>query len=167
MGWSYAGYMMMWFQGHTDRFKTQAAMMGIYDLTSMYGATEELWFVEKDLCGRPWESDDYQRWSPSSYVERFKTPALIITGELDYRVPYTQSLQYFTALQRRGVASRLIVLPDAGHWPGWYEMAFYYLAHLDWFHRHLGGGAPDWELEAFLRNQLFDDGKAESTPPDP
>ena len=65
----------------------------------------------------------------------------MITGERDYRVPYTQSLQFFTALQKQGVPSRLVVFPNAGHWPSWYEMAFYYDAHLDWFHRWLGGGA--------------------------
>jgi len=158
MGWSYGGYMMMWFQGQTDRFKAQAAMMGIYDLASMYGATEELWFVDKDLCGPPWRSEIDERFSPSHYVENFSTPALVITGELDYRVPYTQSLQYFTALQKMGVPSRLIVFPEAGHWPGWYEMAFYYLAHLDWFHRYLGGEPPEWDVEKFLGNRQFGGG---------
>ncbi len=156
MGWSYGGYMMMWLQGHTDRFKAQAAMMGVYDLVSMWGATEELWFVEKDLCGTPWESPElYERFSPSTWAEHFKTPALVITGELDFRVPYTQSLQYFSALQRRRVPSRLVVFPKASHWPEWREMAFYYLVHLDWFHRHLGGGAPPWDIEAYSRNQVF------------
>lgn len=162
MGWSYGGYMMMWFQGQTDRFKTQAAMMGIFDLEAMYGATEELWFVDKDLCGPPWSSEVYERWSPSHFVESFKTPALVITGELDYRVPYTQSLQYFTALQKRGIPSRLVDFPGAGHWPGWYEMAFYYLVHLDWFHRTLGGGTPPWDVEKFLRNQVFEKAGPES-----
>jgi len=155
MGWSYGGYMMMWFQGHTDRFKAQAAMMGVYDLPSMWGSTEELWFVEKDLCGVPWESKEYERWSPSRYVANFKTPALVITGERDYRVPYAQSLHYFSSLQRMKVPSRLVVFPGSGHWPGWYEMAFYYLAHLDWFHEHLGGGEPPYDVEQFLRNRTF------------
>lgn len=155
MGWSYGGYMMMWFQGHTDRFKAQAAMMGVYDLPSMWGTTEELWFVEKDMCGVPWESKEYQRWSPSNYVANFKTPTLVVTGELDYRVPYTQSLNYFSGLQRMEVPSRLVVLPDAGHWPSWYEMAFYYLVHLEWFHEHLGGGEPPYDSKSFLRNRQF------------
>lgn len=146
MGWSYGGYMMMWMQGHTERFRCQAAMMGLYDLASFYGATEELWFPEYDLGGAPWESEDYAKFSPSRFVEHFKTPALVITGERDYRVPYTQSLQYFTALQKRGVESRLVVLPDAGHWPGWREMLFYYNAHLDWFARHLGGEPAPWDV---------------------
>jgi hypothetical protein len=98
MGWSFGGYMMMWMQGQTERSRCQAAMMGIFDLDSFYGATEELWFPERDL-GIPWKDEEnYARWSPSSYVENFRTPALVITGELDYRCPYTQSLGYFTAL---------------------------------------------------------------------
>ncbi len=151
MGWSYGGYMMMWFQGHTDRFRCQAAMMGIFDLRSFYGATEELWFPERDLMGVPWESEAYETWSPSSYVERFHTPALVITGELDYRCPYTQSLQYFTALRKRDIPARLIVYPNAGHWPGWREMAFYYDAHLDWFHRWLGGEPAPHDVQAWAR----------------
>ena len=153
MGWSYGGYMMMWMQGQTDRFRCQAAMMGIFDLDSFYGATEELWFPECDL-GIPWEDEEnYARWSPSSYVENFKTPALVITGELDYRCPYTQSLGYFTALQKRDVPSRLIVYPNAGHWPSWREMAFYYNAHLDWFHRWLGGAPAPHDVKAYQRNK--------------
>ena len=155
MGWSYGGYMMMWFQGHTQRFKCQAAMMGLFDLRSFYGATEELWFPEKDLCGSPWDSESYEQWSPSRFVGNFETPSLVITGELDYRVPYTQSLMYFTALQKRGVPSRLIVFPNAGHWPSWHEMAFYYNAHLDWFHRWLGGEAAPYDVLEHARNRAF------------
>jgi dipeptidyl aminopeptidase/acylaminoacyl peptidase len=155
MGWSYGGYMMMWMEGHTDRFACQASMMGLYDLRSFYGATEELWFPEHDLGGSPWSSEDYERWSPSNHVEQFKTPSLVITGELDYRVPYTQSLQYFTALQKRGVPSRLVVLPNSGHWPGWRDMIFYYNVHLDWFHRWLGGEpAPHDVLEHARRHGI-------------
>jgi dipeptidyl aminopeptidase/acylaminoacyl peptidase len=156
MGWSYGGYMMDWFEGHTDRFKAIASMMGIYDLRSFYGATEELWFPEWDLKGQPWNSDQYEKLSPSSYVKSFKTPALVISGERDYRVPYTQSLQFFTALRKMGVPSRLIIYSNAGHWPNWYEMALYYTAHLEWFHKYLGGGAPPWTSEQFLRNSVFD-----------
>ena len=92
MGWSFGGYMMNWFEGHTDRFKAIASMMGMYDLRSFYGATEELWFPEWDLKGQPWNSQLYEKWSPSNSVKNFKTPCLVITGERDYRVPYTQSL---------------------------------------------------------------------------
>jgi dipeptidyl aminopeptidase/acylaminoacyl peptidase len=156
MGWSFGGYMMDWFEGHTDKFKAIASMMGIYDLRSFYGATEELWFPQWDLKGQPWDSALYEKWSPSNSVKDFKTPCLVVTGERDYRVPYTQSLEFFTALQKMGVPSRLIVYPNAGHWPSWYEMALYYTAHLEWFNKYLGGGAPPWTTEQFLRNQVFD-----------
>lgn len=156
MGWSYGGYMMNWFEGHTNRFKAIASMMGLFDLRSFYGATEELWFPEWDLKGQPWNSDLYQKFSPSNFVQNFKMPCMVITGERDYRVPYTQGLQMFTALQKMGVPSRLIVYSDAGHWPNWYEMALYYTAHLEWFQKYLGGGAPPWTTEAFLRNAVFD-----------
>ena len=156
MGWSFGGYMMNWFEGHTDRFKVIASMMGLYDLRSFYGATEELWFPEWDLKGQPWNSQLYEQFSPSNYVKNFKTPCLVITGERDYRVPYTQGLQMYTALQKMHVPSRLIVYSEAGHWPSWYEMALYYTAHLEWFQKYLGGGAPPWSTEAFLRNAVFD-----------
>lgn len=156
MGWSYGGYMMMWFEGHTDRFKAIASMMGIYDLRSFHGTTEELWFPEWDLKGRPWDSPQYEKWSPSNFVTNFKTPTLVISGERDYRVPYTQSLHFFTDLQEMKVPSRLIIYSNAGHWPSWYEMALYYTAHLDWFKKYLGGDPPPWTTEQFLRNAVFD-----------
>jgi dipeptidyl aminopeptidase/acylaminoacyl peptidase len=156
MGWSYGGYMMDWFEGHTNRFKAIASMMGLFDLRSFYGATEELWFPEWDLKGQPWNSDQYEKFSPSYYVKNFKTPCLVISGERDYRVPYTQSLQMFTSLQKMNVPSKLIIYSNAGHWPSWYEMALYYTAHLAWFHQYLGGDAPPWSAEQFLRNSVFD-----------
>ena len=156
MGWSYGGYMMDWFEGHTNRFKAIASMMGVFDLRSMYGATEELWFPEWDYKGQPWNSDQYEKFSPSYFVKNFKTPCLVISGERDYRVPYTQSLQMFTSLQKMNVPSKLIIYSNAGHWPSWYEMALYYTAHLEWFHQYLGGDAPPWSTEQFLRNAVFD-----------
>ncbi|MDT4966259.1 MAG: hypothetical protein QOJ64_996 [Acidobacteriota bacterium] len=156
MGWSYGGYMMMWLEGHTDRFKAIASMMGIYDLRSFHGSTEELWFPEWDLKGVPETSPLYEKWSPSNFVKNFKTPTLVISGERDYRVPYTQSLNFYTDLRRMNVPSRLIIYSNAGHWPSWYEMALYYTAHLEWFQKYLGGGAPPWTTEQFLRNSVFD-----------
>ncbi|HJQ25315.1 MAG TPA: S9 family peptidase [Blastocatellia bacterium] len=156
MGWSYGGYFMNWLEGHTDRFKAIATMMGLFDLKAMFGATEELWFPEWDLKGQPWNSELYEKWSPSNYVKNFKTPCLVISGERDYRVPYTQSLEMFTALQKMNVPSRLIIYANAGHWPSWYEMTLYYTAHLEWFQKYLGGGGPPWTTEQFLRNQVFE-----------
>ncbi len=156
MGWSYGGYMMMWLEGHTQRFKALAAMMGVYNLTAMHGATEELWFPEYDLQGTPWESDLYKQWTPNAFVRNFKTPCLVITGERDYRVPYTQSLEFFTDLQKMRVPSRLIVFENDGHWPGGVtSMPLYYNAHLDWFHRYLGGPPAPYDMQKMWRNQAF------------
>jgi dipeptidyl aminopeptidase/acylaminoacyl peptidase len=157
MGWSYVGYMMMWLEGHTTRFRAIVSMMGVYDLTAMHGGTEELWFPEWDLNGVPWQSDLYLKWSPNQYVKNFKTPCLVITGERDYRVPYTQSLEFFTDLQKMNVPSRLIVFPNDGHWPsGVKSMPLYYNAHLDWFHTYLGGGAAPYDMTKMIRNQAFE-----------
>ena len=152
MGWSWGGYAMMWLEGHSTRFRCLASMMGLYDLEAFYGATEELWYPAWDLGGAPWESPLYERDSPSEFVKEFKTPCLVITGEKDFRIPYTQSLAFFTALQNMGVPSRLVVYEKAGHWPSWYEMALYYNAHLEWFHEHLGGEAAPWSSEEMVRN---------------
>ncbi len=148
MGWSWGGYATMWLEGHTTRFKALAAMMGVYDLRAMYSSTEEVWFPDWDLKGAPWENPElYRAQSPSEFVKAFKTPCLVITGEKDFRVPYTQSLEFFTDLKRRGVPSRLIVFEKAGHWPNAFEMGLYYAAHLDWFHRFLGGAPSPWTPE--------------------
>jgi dipeptidyl aminopeptidase/acylaminoacyl peptidase len=119
-GGSYGGYMIDWMATHTGRFKVLISHAGVYDKTSMYGATEELWFEEHDMAGTPWtHPESYQKWSPSTYagdLSKYRTPTLVICGELDYRVPYTQSLEFFTALQRQNVPSKLVVYPDEGHW---------------------------------------------------
>ena len=156
MGWSWGGYAVNWLLGTTDRYRAIASMMGVFDLPSMYGATEELWYPEWDAKGTPWTSDLYQQHSPARNAANFRTPTLVLTGEKDYRVPYTQSLMLFTYLRKNGVPSRLIVFPGAGHWPSWYEMVLYYTAHLEWFHSYLGGGPPPWSTEAFAANAVFD-----------
>jgi dipeptidyl aminopeptidase/acylaminoacyl peptidase len=157
MGWSYGGYMMMWLEGHTTRFKAIAAMMGVYDLPAMYGATEELWFPQWDLNGKPWTSDLYTKFSPNNFVQNFKTPCLVITGEQDFRVPYTQSLEFFTDLQEMSVPSRLIVFKNDGHWPnGVKSMPLYYNAHLDWFHKYLGGAPAPYDMTKMVRNEAFE-----------
>lgn len=114
-GASYGGYMMNWFQGHTDRFKALITHCGVYNLESMYGTTEEVWFSEWDH-GIPWRDLDQLKWSPHKYAANFKTPNLIIHNDLDFRVPLSQGLELFTALQRQGVPSRLVMFPDEGHW---------------------------------------------------
>ena len=116
-GGSYGGYMVDWILGHTDRFKALVSHAGVYDLKSEYGVTEELWFPEWEFKGNPWDNPElYERWSPDNFVRNFKTPTLVTHGELDFRVPINQGLELFTALQRRGIPSKMVYFPDEGHW---------------------------------------------------
>lgn len=114
-GGSYGGYMANWILGNTDRFQCLFSHAGVYDLDSMYGSTEELWFPEWEYGGMPWNSQDYQKWSPSNLVKNFKTPMLVIHGAFDFRVPESQAMQLFTALQRLGVPSKFLYFPDESH----------------------------------------------------
>lgn len=116
-GGSYGGYMVNWLLGHTNRFKAYVSHAGVFDLRSMAGETEELWFVNWEFKGFPWDNpDSYAKWSPSYFAREFKTPTLVIHGELDYRVPVGQGMQLFTALQMNKVPSKLLLFPDEGHW---------------------------------------------------
>jgi dipeptidyl aminopeptidase/acylaminoacyl peptidase len=140
-GGSYGGYMADWIDTHSGRFKAIISHAGVYDLTSAY-ATEELWFNEHDVPGTPWGNPEgHKRWSASTYagdLAKFKTPTLVIAGELDYRVPYTQSLEFFNTLQREGVPSKLVVFPDEGHWVLKPQNAqFWYKTFQDWLAMYL------------------------------
>lgn len=116
-GGSYGGYMADWLEGHTQRFKALISHSGVYDLNSEFGGTEELWFPLWEFGGAPWDKQDvYTKWSPSTYVKDFHTPMLVFHGEQDFRVPYTQSLQFFTALQLQKIPSKLVIFPEEGHW---------------------------------------------------
>jgi dipeptidyl aminopeptidase/acylaminoacyl peptidase len=135
-GGSYGGYMADWLATHTDRFKAIISHAGVYDKVSMY-ATEELWFEEHDLQGTPWSApENYKKWSAATYagdLAKYRTPTLVIAGERDYRVPYTQSLEFFNSLQRQGVPSKLLIFPDEGHWVLKPENAqLWYKTFLDW-----------------------------------
>jgi len=142
-GASYGGFMIDWMASQSKgRFKALVSHAGVYNQVSFYGATEELWFPEWDLRGTPWtNTDSYKKWSPSTYAAEFgkyKTPTLVIHGELDFRVPYTEGLQMFTALQRQGVPSKLLIFPDEGHWilkPQNSEL--WYKTVLDWLATYL------------------------------
>lgn len=156
MGWSYGGYFMNWLQGQPHRFKCLASMMGVFNLRAMWGTTEELWFSNFELGGQPWNSKLYDKWSPNMYVKNYRTPTLIITGERDYRVSYNQSLEYFTILQTLGIPSRLIVFDNDGHWPSNLKsMPLYYNAHLEWFHKYLGGAPAPWKSEDMVKSGDF------------
>jgi len=116
-GGSYGGFMVNWIAGHSDRFRALISHAGVFDLTSMYGTTEELWFAEWEFGGVPWESPKiYLDQTPSAFAGNFKTPTLVIHGSLDFRVPDAQGLGMFTSLQRKGVPSRFVLFPDEGHW---------------------------------------------------
>jgi dipeptidyl aminopeptidase/acylaminoacyl peptidase len=142
-GASYGGYMINWIEGHNNdprfRFKVLVSHDGVYNLESMYGATEELWFTDWEFKGTPWTNPMmYARWSPNKFVKNFKTPILIIHSELDYRVPFGEGLQLFTAAQRMGVDSKLLVFPDEGHWvlkPQ--NSQLWYHTVLDWMDKYL------------------------------
>lgn len=115
-GASYGGYMIDWIEGQTAIFDCLVSHDGVFDLRSMYGATEELWFPEWEYHGTPWTSpEQYNKWSPSMYVKNFKTPCLVIHSANDFRVPLEQGLQFFTSLQRMGVPSKLLYFPDEDH----------------------------------------------------
>jgi dipeptidyl aminopeptidase/acylaminoacyl peptidase len=119
-GGSFGGYMVNWIAGHSNRFKVLVSHAGPFNLENMYAATEELWFPEWEYGGPFWDPkamrEQYRVYSPHLYAAKFRTPTLVLNGELDYRVPYTEGLSMFTALQRQGVPSRLVVFPDEGHW---------------------------------------------------
>jgi len=142
-GASYGGYMVDWLLGHNNdqRFKIRAFVShaGVYNLESMATATEELWFVNWEFKGMPWQNSLlYNKWSPNKFAANFSTPTLVTCGELDFRVPYDQSLQLYTTLQLKGVDSKLIIFPDEGHWilkPQ--NSEFWYGNVMDWFKKYL------------------------------
>ncbi|MEJ8842323.1 S9 family peptidase [Lacibacter sp. H375] len=123
VGPSYGGYSVYMLAGmHNNRFKSFISHDGIFDFRSMYGTTEELWFVDWDYGGAYWDTKNaaaqksYQQFSPSNFVGKWNTPMLIFQGGKDYRVPTGQALQAFQALQLKGIKSRLVYLPDENHW---------------------------------------------------
>jgi dipeptidyl aminopeptidase/acylaminoacyl peptidase len=118
LGGSYGGFMINWIAGQwPDRFKCLVTHDGIFDNRSMYYSTEELWFPEWENGGPEYQNPAaYAKFNPVDYVAKWKTPTLVIHGQLDYRVPYEQGLAVFTALQRRGVPSELLYFPDENHW---------------------------------------------------
>ena len=119
LGASYGGFMMNWIAGNwAEPFRCIVSHAGIFDAQMMYYTTEELWFDEWDHGGAPYYANPaaYEKFSPARQVAKWRTPMLVIHGERDYRVPYSQGLAVFTALQRQGVESRFLVFPDENHW---------------------------------------------------
>jgi dipeptidyl aminopeptidase/acylaminoacyl peptidase len=133
-GGSYGGYMMNWIEGNwPDRFKCIIQHDGVFDARAMAYETEELWFDEWEHGGKAYYEDPaaFEKWNPVNHVTAWKTPQLVITSEKDFRIPYTQGIAAFTALQRRDIPSRLLIYPDENHWVlkpknsvQWYDEVF-------------------------------------------
>ena len=149
LGGSYGGYMMNWIEGRwPDRFKCIVQHDGVFDARAMAYETEELWFDEWEHGAHPYYEApaEFEKWNPVNYVQNWKTPQLVITSENDFRIPYTQGIAAFTALQRRNVPSRLLVYPDENHWVlkpknsiQWYDEVF------GWMNRWMGNGSSGGE----------------------
>jgi dipeptidyl aminopeptidase/acylaminoacyl peptidase len=142
LGASYGGYMINWIAGNwPDRFRCLVNHDGTFDTRSMYYETEELWFPEWDTEGTPWTNPEgYAKHNPVLHVDKWKTPMLVIHGALDYRVPETQGIGAFNALQRRGVPSRFLYFPDENHWvlkP--HNGVYWHRVVLDWLAEWSGG----------------------------
>ena len=117
LGASYGGYMINWILGHTNRFKCLVSHDGMFNAESAYGSTEELWFNEWEFRGMPWTNRAvYRKWSPHEYAAQFKTPTLVVHGQLDYRLDISEGFQLFTTLQRLKIPSKMLYFPDEGHW---------------------------------------------------
>jgi dipeptidyl aminopeptidase/acylaminoacyl peptidase len=117
LGASYGGYMANWVLGHTNRFKCIVSHDGMFNSTSAWGTTEELWFNEWEFKGTPYNNRAlYDKWSPHLSATNFKTPTLVVHGQLDYRLDVSEGFQLFTTLQRLGVPSKMLYFPDEGHW---------------------------------------------------
>lgn len=137
LGASYGGFMMNWIEGNwPDRFKCIVQHDGIFDDRAMAYETEELWFTEWEHGGKAQFEDPqaYERWNPVNHVNNWKTPMLVVHGEKDFRIPYSQGLAAFTALQRKNIPSRLLIFPDENHWVlkpknsiQWYDEVFNWL----------------------------------------
>jgi len=118
LGASYGGYMINWIAGQwADRFKCLVNHNGLFDNRAFAHSTEELWFPHWDFGGSYEEaSETYEKWNPANHVDKWKTPMLVVLGEKDFRVPYTQGLGAFTILRQRGIPAQLLVFPDENHW---------------------------------------------------
>ena len=140
LGASYGGYMINWIAGNwSDEFKCLVNHDGVFDINGMAYGTEELWFTEWEYGGTQYDNPrGYDRFNPINHVKDWKTPMLVVQGDRDFRIPTSQGLSTYTALQRRGIESRLLVFPDENHWvlkPAnslqWHNEVF------GWLDRHL------------------------------
>jgi len=137
-GASYGGYMINWLEGHFNKFNAVVSHDGVFNLESMWGSTEELWFPEWEMKGTPYSNRAlHQKWSPHQFAKNFKTPMLVVHGALDFRVPESQAFELFTTLQRKNVPSKFLYFPDEFHFVTkpqnaklWWNTIF------DWFEQY-------------------------------
>jgi dipeptidyl aminopeptidase/acylaminoacyl peptidase len=140
LGASYGGYMMNWIQGNwADGFKCIVNHDGVFDIRGMGYSTEEQWFTDWEYGGAHFNvPDNYERFNPVNFVNKWKTPMLVVQGDLDFRIPTAQGISAFTALQRRGIDSKLLVFPDENHWvlkPG--NSLLWHHTVIGWLDQHL------------------------------
>ncbi len=156
MGWSYGGYFMNWLQGQKASLQMPCFNDGTLRPALYVGYNGGIMVSKLRPRRSAVELRTLKKFSPSQYVKNFKTPTLIITGEKKTTVfLYTQSLQYFSVLQTLGIPSRLIVFKNDGHWPNTLRsMPVYYNAHLEWFHKYLGGSPAPWNTEDMINNKI-------------
>jgi dipeptidyl aminopeptidase/acylaminoacyl peptidase len=140
LGGSYGGYMMNWIEGNwPDRFRCIVNHDGVFDNRVMYYSTEELWFSEWENGGPQYENPAaFEQFNPVNFASKWRTPMLVVHGEQDFRIPYDQGIAAFTALQRRGIESRLLIFPNENHWvlqPA--DSVQWYQSVLGWLDEHL------------------------------
>ncbi|MBA3849810.1 MAG: hypothetical protein C0502_07415 [Opitutus sp.] len=166
-GASYGGYMATWVLGHTDRFKAIINHAGVNDFVTQYGADVTQFGFTKVLGGTPWENPEgMARNNPTTYAKNFKTPMLVIHGQLDYRVPYANGTALYAILQAMGVPSRLVIFPDENHWVLKPQNAIHWHWEMQsWLARHIGGQPtleqPDFENWGRKPEAKKDDAQAE------
>ena len=140
LGGSYGGFMINWIEGNwPERFRCVVDHDGLFDQRMMYYSTEELWFPEWEFGGPYYQNPQgYEQFNPVDFVSKWRTPILVIHGQQDFRVPYTQGLAAFTAAQRRGIDSRLLVFPEENHFVlKAADSVLWYHTVLGWLDAHL------------------------------
>ena len=148
IGASAGGYAVFWLAGnHNKRFKAFISHCGVFNLESMHGATEELWFTSWENGGAYWDpkaKKNYDKHSPHRYAQNWDTPILIITGEKDFRVPYTQSLEAFTVAQTKGIPSKLLYYPNENHWVlHAQEQVLWFREFYEWLNKYCKANGKD------------------------
>jgi dipeptidyl aminopeptidase/acylaminoacyl peptidase len=139
MGWSYGGYMTSWVIGHTRRFKAAAIGAPVTNLWSFTGTSDIPGFLPDFFAGEPWDSfEAYRKHSPMSYVKGITTPALILHGEGDIRVPISQGYEFYNALKRQGIPAKMVVYPREPHGPQEPKFMLDIMRrHLDWVEKYV------------------------------